>query len=311
MNDGNENLRRVFESLERGKENQLNAFIFFDEKNKISLPPEITVNFIIPQVDLNGACRTSALIEFLQTKIVDFCFGRRIISAAKRKDEQENSTRNTLELYKKARKLFSDIKTSGEGGEVLLFCLAELLLGFPQLISKFQLKTSGPVHVHGSDGVFICVSGDTLHTYWGESKLHEKITSSVPSAISSVAKYLTEPLSLDAEKSEDIMLITSQEQLDDPNLQNIIRTYFDSNETNSLNNKNCSICLCGFDQEDMYVTPMSSEKMKIALSDKKSAWADYVKQKIADGNIGDREVHFFIMPLRSVADFRQQFYGGL
>ncbi|MBY5826460.1 HamA C-terminal domain-containing protein [Rhizobium leguminosarum] len=292
MDGDTDNLQRLFRSLERGGGEQLDAFIFFDKENKIEIPPEITLSFIIPQVDINGTCRTSALIEFLQTKVVDFCFGRKIISAAKKKDDIENSTRNTLALYRKAKVLFSEIKTSGEGGEVLLFCLAELALGFPQLISKFQLKTSGPMHVHGSDGVFICAAGDVLHTYWGESKLHEKISSSVPTAIQSISQYLTEPLSLSAEKSEDILLITSQEQLEDPNLQNIIKSYFDSTEKNSLNNKNCSVCLCGFDQEQMYSTPISPQKMKDDLSAKIADWTEYLKQKIVEGNIADREVHF-------------------
>ncbi|WP_223252149.1 Hachiman antiphage defense system protein HamA [Paracoccus mutanolyticus] len=47
--------------------------------------------------------------------------------------------------------MFTDLKSSGEGGELLLYLLTERFLGLPQILCKMSLKTSA--HYHGADGV--------------------------------------------------------------------------------------------------------------------------------------------------------------
>ena len=61
------------------------------------------------------------------------------------------------------------LERSGEGGELPLYLLLEMLLGLPQLLCKMPLKTSAETHLHGVDGVHgkLLPSGD-LALYWGE-----------------------------------------------------------------------------------------------------------------------------------------------
>jgi hypothetical protein len=76
-------------------------------------------------------------------------------------------------------------------GELLLFLLMERLLGLPQLLAKMSLKTSGNVHVHGSDGVHASLGDDgILDVYWGESKLYKSSSDAFSDCFESIAPLL-------------------------------------------------------------------------------------------------------------------------
>ena len=74
-----------------------------------------------------------------------------------------------------ALSLFPDIESSGEGGELLLFVLAETLLRLPQILCKMSLKTNLRMHVHGADGVHAGVDPGMgrVALWWGESKIYD------------------------------------------------------------------------------------------------------------------------------------------
>ena len=123
------------------------------------------------------------------------------------------------DLLKKAKKKFidyfpkseSDTK-SGEGGELLLFLLAEEILGLPQAITKMKLKTSNNVHYHGLDGVHLGLNQDKskLILYYGESKVYKSRSQAVSECLTSLKKML-----LDEEDDEDLDLLTSYFDLGD------------------------------------------------------------------------------------------------
>ncbi len=57
-------------------------------------------------------------------------------------------------LVEQARRSFTDLAKTGEGGEMLLFLLAERFLKLPHILCKMDLKTDTRMHYHGADGVY-------------------------------------------------------------------------------------------------------------------------------------------------------------
>lgn len=73
---------------------------------------------------------------------------------AKARDEKWNSGEAVAALHEEAKRSFTDLALTGEGGEMLLFLLAERLLKLPQILCKMDLKTDTRLHYHGADGVY-------------------------------------------------------------------------------------------------------------------------------------------------------------
>ena len=105
------------------------------------------------KVDANGTLRLKDLIDYLDTRIVDYAIPKKEIDEAKNDFNNTGSTRKIIQLKKKAENLFTDLNKTGEGGEILLYILTQDILKLPQLISKMSLKTSPKMHYHGADGI--------------------------------------------------------------------------------------------------------------------------------------------------------------
>ena len=109
-------------------------------------------------LDGNKRPRVKDFAKFIGAKITDFAIPRIEISRALNEALRNRSTAPIDLLNTKARKLFTKLPKSGEGGEVLLSILAETFLRLPQLFTKMVLKTSPEMHVHGSDGIHVGVN---------------------------------------------------------------------------------------------------------------------------------------------------------
>ena len=105
------------------------------------------------KVDANGRLRLQDLIDYIDTRIVDYAIPKKKIDEAKDDFIKNNSSRKILQLRMEATNLFTDLKTTGEGGEILLYIITQDILELPQLISKMSLKTSSKMHYHGADGI--------------------------------------------------------------------------------------------------------------------------------------------------------------
>lgn len=76
-------------------------------------------------------------------------------------------------MHHEAIGTFTDLSNTGEGGEMLLYLLAERFLKVPQVLCKMDLKTDSHMHYHGADGVYASVNeGGLLKLFWGESKVY-------------------------------------------------------------------------------------------------------------------------------------------
>ena len=262
------------------------------------------------KTDANGNLRTKDLIEFLDTKVVDYSIPKKQINDATKVLLEDNSTSKILELGKIAKGLFTDLKKTGEGGEFLLYLLIIEVLGHPQLLSKMPLKTSGKMHYQGVDGVhFSCSSEDnSLSLYWGESKMYKNIKTGVKDCLESLQQYLTDPISNDSVQTRDIHLISSNiaANVDAPHLEEFLLKFFDKDNDFSNNVIYKGACLVGFDA-DIYETK-SSETIKSLAEGQIDEWINVIEKRFKKmPKIQSKEIHFFLLPCSSVEEFRKLF----
>jgi len=75
------------------------------------------------------------LAEFTRNAVAGYAIPRSQLAKAKARDTKYNSTEAVTALVEQARRSFNDLAKTGEGGEMLLFLLAE----------RFLKTTAGPV----------------------------------------------------------------------------------------------------------------------------------------------------------------------
>jgi len=141
--------------------------------------------------DANGRVKVKRLAEFMRNAAADYAIPRRRIEEARQRDAKFRSTSAVSALHQEARGVFTDLATTGEGGEMLLFLLAERFLGLPHVLCKMDLKTDTRMHYHGADGVYAAVTDEgLLKLYWGESKVYGNPTDAIRDCLASLAPFL-------------------------------------------------------------------------------------------------------------------------
>lgn len=265
-------------------------------------------------VDGNGLLRYKPLAEFLAQRIVDYAIPRSRIETARKSLEETGSTALLLKLQKEAQDLFTSLANSGEGGELLVFALAEAVFGFTQVISKMSLKTSSDMHYHGADGVYAEGRDDGgLNVYWGESKLYGDPTSAIRDCLKSLAPFLNEPDGSDSERSRDIFLVNEFANFNDPKLVEGLKRYFDLDDKKSLSLKHCGIALIGFDcasylNEGDQIDEVALDKELVKQAPN---WVKQIKRRLSKEKIDKYDIHFICIPMRAVQEFRDYFLGLL
>ena len=177
------------------------------------------------RVDPQGTPRVPALVNMLSDQIVDYCIPRTRFNEALEHAVRTNSADKMLQLQREARGLFTKIKTSGEGGELLLYALLEIALGLPQILCKMPLKTNQQVHYHGVDGVHAQALDDgKLAVYWGEAKLYADVNAAIDAAMSSLAPFLLD--AGDGAAQRDVLLLRDHADAGDDELTAALVRYF-------------------------------------------------------------------------------------
>lgn len=267
------------------------------------------------KIDANGNLRLKDLIDFIDTKIIEYAIPKKEIDEAKQYFIKTNSPSKIEALKKKAKGLFTDLEKTGEGGEILLYILIQEFLRLPQLISKMSLKTSGQLHYQGADGVHVKYDKNTdcLNLYWAEAKMYQDLNLAVTNCFESLKGFLLDSQGCSSTQERDIQLITSniQANVNDAELENILVRYFDKDD--NLSNKVIykGICFIGFDF-DKYpsATDLSktTESVKKAIIAEHEKWYDTLSNKIkSHTNLDSKEIHIFLMPFRSVSEFRKYY----
>lgn len=258
--------------------------------------------------DVRGNIRVDNLVECLSQAVLDYAIPRSRIREARETLVKTGSSDAFVTLHEEARSLFTPVKKSGEGGELLLFWMTENVLGMPQILCKMPLKTNSNLHYNGVDGVHAITSANnTLAIVWGESKLYTKVKKAIEDCFDSIAPFLN-PVEGSGVPTRDLELLRDNIDLDDPLHEDFLKRYLDRTNSLSLGLTYRAVCLIGFDH-----TPYPSaghqpdiEAIRMALTQSMEQWKKLLSDAIANRNLGTFDIDVFLVPFPSVDDFRER-----
>ena len=266
-------------------------------------------------LDGNQRPRVKDFARYMGTRITDFAIPRSQIHLALNEVIKTGSTAPLNKLNAKARKLFTRVPKSGEGGEVLLSVLAETLLRLPQMFTKMVLKTNSEMHVHGSDGIHVAVSKSTgnLAMYWGESKLYKDSAAAVRECFVSLAPFLLDAGGSGASQERDLQLMRDGVDLNDEQLEEALKNYLNPDDPMFKQLEYRGLCLVGFDS-DAYPTDPNSKEMEQLKQEIEKAFErskQHIQTRVSAERLDSFEIEIFCLPFPSVDEFRKAFRAEL
>jgi len=306
-----EPLEEALKRLARGSSTDLGALLYDVERHAVVGSTNVTAHCHCLQLDGNGRPRIEALVGAVAEHVLDYAIPRSEYRAAREEADRTGSSQKVVRLHTKARKLFTDLAQSGEGGELLLFALAEKLLGLPQLICKMSLKTNTRMHIHGADGLHAGVDEKTgkLLLYWGESKIFGDVTSAVRDCLKSLAPMLQN----EEASKRDLQLLQRNLDVDNSELEDALKKFLNPDDPAFNSLEFCGLCLVGFDCA-AYPTGPSKTELKAVVASITSMlpeWKAHVAKRVSDENIGAFSMHFLFVPFPSADEFRKLFRDQL
>lgn len=308
-------IEKALNNLIRGNGNELNAYL---EEVSFNIPIPNTkaiahCHFV--QLDGNGRPRVQDFIEFISTKTLEYSIPRSEILKAKAYCEKYNTPSKYSELDKKAKRLFTDIGNTGEGGEILLYILVQEFLKIPQILCKMPLKTNPQMHYHGVDGIHAEYDKklDMLALYWGESKIYQDLSIAITNCFDSLKEYLRITGGSDSPQERDLQLVKDNLDLNDVDLEEAIKRYFDKGDPMFNKMQYRGVCLIGFDC-DKYPSPnhINSAELKVLISVEVNKWHTSLEKGIRKHiHLDTFIIHVFLVPFPSAEDFRKLFLKSL
>lgn len=265
-------------------------------------------------VDGNGRVQPHRLAEFMRNAVVNYAIPRSKLDEAKARDVKYNSTESVTELVEQAKRSFTDLAKTGEGGEMLLFLLAERFLKLPQILCKMDLKTDTRMHYHGADGVYAGVTPEgILKLYWGESKIYANAGSAIHDCLNSLAPFLIEPDHEQAERERDLVLLSDKADLSNPALTDALKKYFDKSSVMSKRVQYCGVALVGFDapfypKDDAKAV---AEEIVEASRTELTSWSKSIGKRLKSEKLDQMEIELFCIPLPSAEGFRAAFLKAM
>lgn len=265
-------------------------------------------------VDGNSRVQPQRLAEFMRNAVVDYAIPRSKLAEAKARDVKFNSTEAVGELVERAKRSFTDLAKTGEGGEMLLFLLAERFLKLPQILCKMDLKTDSRMHYHGADGIYAGVTSEgILKLYWGESKIYTDATAAIRDCLNSLAPFLIESEHEEAGRDRDLMLLSDKADLSSPALTDALKNYFDKSSVMSKRVQYCGVALVGFDAP-FYPKDNAravAEEILSASRTQLSGWSESIGKRLSVEKLDDVELEIFCIPLPSADGFRAAFLKAM
>ena len=258
-------------------------------------------------MDAAGRPRLADLTAALTHMALEFAIPRSQIEKAHEHYHRTHSPARMIGLHEQAKALFTDLAKSGEGGELLLFALAERMLRLPQLICKMSLKTSTQMHVHGADGAHAGVDPATgrLALYWGESKIYDDPASAIRACLGSLAPMLLE-IGPNAANRRDLQLLDRAIDLNDQMLETALRRYLDPLDPASNELEMRGLCLVGFDCDAYNPRQAGLQQHEVveAIVSQLPAWKASIADRIVAETLGGFAMHMMCVPFPSAQAFR-------
>ena len=310
----NEITARDFEAILSGDPEELDVHLELVQRDIPIANKKIKVHCHCLVRDSNNRVNVKRLTEFMRNSVADYAIPRSKLDAARKRDLRYKSSTAVSTLHNQACSTFTDISNTGEGGEMLLFLLAERFLRLPQVLCKMDLKTDTRMHYHGADGVYASVTQTgVLKLYWGESKVYQDAKAAIRDCLASLAPFLTEEEHQDSDRERDLLLLSDRADLSDPELTSAFKRYFDRASPMSNRVEYCGIALIGYNTK-VYEDSSSSEVAKsVADLARKQVYEllENVEARAVVENLHTFEIQFLCIPFPSVDAFRAAFLASL
>lgn len=301
--------------LIKGRPNPLQAYFDTVSTRKVIDGTATSASSYYLKRDGNRSVRVGDLAKYLREQFMNYAIPRRRMEAAHVHFVKSNGDASKFsQLEAEAKGLFTKSATTGECGEILLYVLAESVLGLPQVLCKMPLKTNSKVHYHGIDGVHASADDEgTLAIYWGESKLHASIGKAVGECFDSIGPFLVDDGGTQVRDARDIQLLRDHADLGDPKLEAAFRRYLDPDDPMFLKLTVRGMCLIGFDH-DSYPDPYQVGKageLTAEMSDAIEDWRKKIGTRVVSKNLASIQMEALCIPFPSVEDFRSAFLKEL
>lgn len=303
-----------FENILSGDPEELGVHLQLVDRDLEIEGHDVRVHCHCLTLDGNGKISPSRLIEYMRDSIADYAIPRSKMAQAKERDQKHKSTRAVMGLFHEAKATFTDLAKTGEGGELLLFLLAERFLNLPQVLCKMDLKTNPEMHYHGADAVHAGITANgILKLYWGESKMYKNATDAVRDCLKSLAPFLTEGRKEGSARERDLVLLSDKADLNDPDLTAALKTYFDRSSQKSNRVQYCGVALICFDVSfypDADTQGIAEKMIEEARAEIENVVKN-VSGRLTTENLSNFEIQFLCVPLPSVEKFRAMFLETL
>lgn len=309
----NKNLTDKLLCLARGKDTDLDAYIQEVVKKSVVDDTKIESRVYHVKVDPNGRHKTELFVEALASYALEYAIPREKLKEANPENHNDSCT-EIVRLHRQAVALFTDLATSGEGGELLLYALAERVLKLPQIVCKMSLKTSSKMHFHGADGVHAGINEKgQLALYWGESKLHASPSKAMSECFESLKSFMHANTFIEGEATNDFQLIFKSPNIPDEDdlLIDAVVSYFDHNHENAMEFETRAIALVGFDDKAYANKELDNDKLLNELSKNVGRWKKSLKYHSSKAELEKFVMHTFVLPLPSVDKFRKSMLRNL
>jgi Domain of unknown function (DUF1837). len=252
------NIRERLENLISGNQASLESFLREVCKSEHVEETRADMHIYMLRLDGNNRPRINDFADYLINRIVDYCIPLSERRTAQEKDTLYNTSQYSNALFRKAERLFTDVEHTGEVGELALSVLTQSVLHMPQVLCKMVLKTNPEVHYHGADGVYGKYDDTTNKycLYWGESKIYSDVGKALSDCFDSIKDFLIEEGVSGTRRERDMDLFRANLDFDDPNLEEAIVEYLDSENPKYLLLEYRGLCLVGY-TEDAYPSDFS------------------------------------------------------
>jgi hypothetical protein len=279
----------------------------FSQEIDFAIPDtQSKLNLHILKIENNQFCYPE-LINELSNHFISFSLSRKEIADFKKNEKFG-------ELYRKAAAKFRDYNINeGEAGELLLFCFLESHLKAPKILTKLEIKLSTRDYAKGSDGIHLLkVSDRNYQLIFGESKLEQKLTSSISNAFKSIQDFITRSKS---NINDEIGLLNSQlcKEAFDEDLYQFLKSVImpKANDKNPITKNNAFAIFAGFE-----INPTDAEKklsnidflklIKQQIKTEVEGKIDHIKKKLDEYSLHGYTFYVYVFPFMKLDETRKE-----
>ncbi len=284
--------------------------LFYHEIKDLILDSKKTrLNLFVLKIQNNKFCYHE-LVDELTDCVISFGLTRQELSDLK------NSLGGKRYL-RAVERIKEHTKNEGEVGEILLYCFLESHLNAPKIFTKLALKLSKEDYVKGSDGVHLLkLSDGNFQLIFGESKLNEKLTTSLSEAFKSISDFLKRRKSNINWETQLLNTHLKQESIDDKTYQLLKEIIMPSAKAKRISTDNAFGVFVGFDLKLSSVDKkLENQKFRdeICARIKKEVEekVQHIKEKIKEHKLEGYAFYVYIFPFIDLEESRKRLIKNL